>query len=152
MITESLLNSYYFLVFNKNSNIKRNKHLYESMLDILNFYKKTQGVEIPLESQDKFNCLVKICKMKMQGKSDENVIDSLSVSGKYKDLLSFIQNKSVEESDQDKTIDNLNQLALKPPLRCSLTMPFSAREGSRLAGESSPNQVMRMESPGFWAL
>ena len=51
--------------------------------------------------------------MKIEGKSDDNVIDSLSLSGKYKDLLTYINNKTIEESTQEKALDNLNQLSLR---------------------------------------
>ena len=111
MITESFLNNCYFLIFNQNSNIKRNVSLYRDINDILK--DTTKNKDIPIVLADKINCLLKICELKLNGKSDENIIDSISFSEKYKSILPFISYKQQEQISEELSLDIYNQLFLR---------------------------------------
>ena len=111
MITESFLNNCYYLIFNQNCNLKRNTSLYRDIFDILK--QSTKSKEIPIVLADKINCLAKICELKINGKSDENIIDSISFSEKYKAILPFITYKQGEQLTEEQSLDIQNQLFLR---------------------------------------
>lgn len=116
MLTETLLNSCFSIVLNKNDKVKRSKALYRDILDILNFFKRKKTIEIPVTIQTKFECLEKICNMKLENKTTENIIDSISFGKKYKDLEDFLELKINEDVHENVIIDNVKQLRLRKRL------------------------------------
>jgi len=116
MITESFLNSCFSVALNKTTKIRRNKNLYRDIIEILDFYEKEQGADIPIFLKGKFDCLRSVCEMLEQGKNPENVIDSIVVSGKNKQLLDFLYTKHTEELGDSALLDNINQVRLRRKL------------------------------------
>ena len=116
MITETFLNSCFSIVLNNKGKLKISKVIYRDIIEILNFYKKKETIQIPATIQTKFECLEKICKMKLDNKNDENIIDSLSFSEKYKSLEDFLQHKINEELHDTTVADNVNQIRLRKRL------------------------------------
>ena len=116
MITETFLNSCFSIVLNKNCKIRKSKVLYRDIVEILSFYKQKKTIEIPVIVQNKFECLEKICNMKLSDKTDDNIIDSITFTKKYKDLVDFLDLKTNETLHENTMIDNIKQLRLRKRL------------------------------------
>jgi replicative DNA helicase len=113
MLTETFINCCYSVVLNKNSKIKRNKTLYRDIINVLLFTRDKKTIEIPVNVQNKVDCLEKICKLKLDDKSDDNILDSISISEKYKQLQSFLETKIEEELSDNNIVDNIKQIRLR---------------------------------------
>lgn len=114
MLTETFINSCFSVILNKKTKIRRDKTLYRDVLSILEFYETKKRIEIPVTIQNKFDCLKKICELKLEGKTDENAIDScISFSEKFKPLESFISLRAEENITDAVTLDNVRQIRLR---------------------------------------
>jgi len=112
VLTETLLNSCFSIVLNKNTNTKKSKTLYRDILDILKFYTQKKTIEIPATIQTKFDCLKKICEMKLEDKTDDNIIHSITFGEKYRSLEDYLDHKINEEIHENVLIDNVKQIRL----------------------------------------
>lgn len=117
MITEQFLNSCYTIILGKNK-IKKDKVLYRDIIEILDFYKKKESIDIPLNIKNKYDCLRKICELKLDGKSNGNLLDSILTGGRYNndELINFINQKSEEEPDDIEIGDIVNQIRIRKKL------------------------------------
>jgi len=113
LLSETFINGCYTLILNKNANIRRDKTLYRDIFEVLSFYKKKERVDIPLSIQNKFDCLVKICEMKLRGKEEMNIIDNVTMSAKFSPLKDYMELKSVEEIIDSDITDHVHQVRLK---------------------------------------
>ena len=113
MITETFLNSCYSVVINKTIKIKKNKALYRDILSVLNFHESKEQLEIPMGVKTKFDCLKRICQMKLDDKTTQNAIDSLMYSKKYNNLQDFLEFKRTEIIKDISAIDIVKQIRLK---------------------------------------
>jgi len=116
MITDLFLNSCFSIVLNKTTKIKKNKSLYRDIIEILNFFKEKQKNEIPINIQNKLECLNEICKLKLNEKTDDNVIDSILYGQKYKTLADFIAVKRNEEVSDTILSDHICQIRMRKKL------------------------------------
>lgn len=116
MITEAFLNSCISLVVNEKGNVKKDRALYRDILHVMEFYEKKQKIDIPVNIKAKYDCLKKICQLKMDDKSIANIIDSLSFTEKYKGLIDFLLFKSQEEISEAACQDNIRQVRLRKKL------------------------------------
>ena len=116
MITELFLNSCFSLVLNKSTKIKKNKVIYRDIIEILDFFKSKQKNEVPVYIQNKVDCLTTICTLKLDGKTDDNVIDSISFGEKFKPLLDFIRVKRDEEISDEHLSDHITQIRMRKKL------------------------------------
>ena len=116
MLTELFLNSCFSLILNKKAKIKRNKVLYRDILDILDFYQDKEKNEIPITIQTKLECIYKICELKIEDKTDDNIIDSISYGQKFKSILDFIELKRDEEISETEITDNICQVRMRKKL------------------------------------
>jgi replicative DNA helicase len=116
MITDLFLNSCFSLVLNKTTKIKKNKAIYRDIIEILNFFKQKQKNEIPINIQNKLECLNEICKLKLNEKTDDNVIDSILYGEKYKTLTDFIAVKRNEEVPDETLSDHICQIRMRKKL------------------------------------
>ena len=116
MITELFLNSCFSLVFNKTTKIRKNKTIYRDITEILNFFKAKEKDEIPIYVQNKIECLLTICKLKLEDKTDDNVIDSISFGEKFKSLLEYINVKRNEEVTEEILSDHISQIRMRKKL------------------------------------
>jgi len=116
MITETFLNSCFSVILNENNHVKKNRALYRDIIHVLEFYEKKQKIDIPVNIKGKFDCLKKICEMKSGEKSTDNVIDSLSLSEKYKGIIDFLEFKRNEEVTESASHDNVKQIRLRKKL------------------------------------
>jgi len=111
IITEGFLNSCFSLLFCK-ANIRKDKTLYRDILEILQF-DKVDKMEIPIILKNKIECLSRICQMKLEDKTDDNVIDSLSFSNKYTSLIPVLEMKRNEEVKDHIILDHVKQVRLR---------------------------------------
>jgi replicative DNA helicase len=120
MITEFFLDMCFSTILSKNI-IKQNQSLYLDILSILNHCKNVKKTEIPLNIKPKFELLETICKMKYQGKSNNNIIDSLSQSNKTSQYNDFLYEKSQENISENQSHDNVNQIRCRKKLNSLYT-------------------------------
>jgi len=113
LITETFLNSCYSVVINKTIKIKKNKALYRDILSVMGFHESKEQLEIPMSVKTKFDCLKKICQMKLDDKTTQNAIDSLMYSKKFISLQDFLDFKRNEEIKDIHAIDIVKQIRLK---------------------------------------
>jgi replicative DNA helicase len=113
MVTETFLNSCFTLLLNQKTKVRKNNTMYRDVLEILSFYQDKKDMEIPIVLRNKVDCLKKICEMKLEGKNDENVIDSISLSEKYKPMIDFLNIKMNEDVKDQVLLDNVKQISLR---------------------------------------
>ena len=116
MITDLFLNSCFSVTLNKTTKIKKNKTVYRDIIEILDFFKEKQKNEIPINIQNKVECLYEICKLKLNEKTDDNVIDSILYGQKFKTLADFIATKRNEEVSDDILSDHICQIRMRKKL------------------------------------
>ena len=121
MITEVFLNSCFSLILNKSQKVKKDRTIYKDVLDILDFNVKNKSIDIPAIVQTKFDCLKKICEMKLEDRDIENIIDSLSFSEKYKPMLDFLNSKVTEELHLENMLDHIRQVRMRKKLNSLFT-------------------------------
>lgn len=116
MITETFLNACFSLILNEKVNVKKNKALYRDVLSILDFQEKKDKLDIPVTMKNKFDCLRKVCDMKLTDKSNESVIDSITFSEKFISLADFLILKTEEDVKENSVIDFVKQIRLRKKL------------------------------------
>lgn len=113
MITESFINSCYSVVINKTIKITKNKALYRDILSVLGFHETKEQLDIPMSVKTKFDCLKKICQMKLDDKTTQNAIDSLMYSKKFDSLNDFLEFKRTEVIKDITAVDIVKQIRLR---------------------------------------
>ena len=113
MITESFLNSCFSLILNKNSKVKKTKALSRDILEILNFSESKENLDVPLVVKSKLECLRKIISLLLDGKTIDNVLDSISLTEKFKQYIDFLDVKINEELKDDVFQDIIRQVRLR---------------------------------------
>lgn len=113
MITESFLNSCFSLLLNKNSKIRRSKALYRDILEILDFSESKETLDVPLVVKTKLDCLRKIIDLLIGDKTVQNILDSISLTEKFKQHLDFLDIRINEELSDHVFQDILRQVRLR---------------------------------------
>jgi len=113
LITESFLNSCFTLILNKNSKIKKSKALTRDMLEILNFSESKENLDVPLVVKSKLECLRKIISLLLNGKTIDNVLDSISLTEKFKQYIDFLDVKINEQLKDEVFQDIVRQVRLR---------------------------------------
>jgi len=136
MLTEVFLDMCFSTILGKN-NVKQNNSLYKDVLSILGQCKKNKKIEVPINVKPKFDLLETICIMKQEGKSNSNIIDSLSFSKKTQDYNQFLYDKTNEEISDTQSADNVRQIRVRTKLQSLfsnydelITVLDSIRDGS----------------------
>ena len=121
MITDTFLNSCFSIVLSNNLKVK--KDTYRDLIDIILFCSKREKIDIPVTIQNKIECLYKMCELKLEDRIDDNIIDSISASEKYKKVLDFIVMKREENLLDEEIEDHLKQIGLRKKL-CAMFPNF----------------------------
>lgn len=116
MITDLFLNSCFSLVLNRTTKIRKSKAIYRDIIEILKFFKSKEKNETPVYIQNKIECLDTICSLKLEDKTDDNVIDSISYGEKFKPLLDYIVQKRDEEVSEEMLSDHISQIRMRKKL------------------------------------
>lgn len=109
MLTESFLDCCFFISLCDDIEVKRDPTINRNILDILKFHMSIYKDDIPIQIKDKFECLQSICEMKADNRSISTIIDSI-LSGKYKPLKDFIDEKVSENLDISIIQDYIKQI------------------------------------------
>jgi len=113
LITESFINSCFTMVLNKNARVKKTKALYRDILDILKFSEEKESFDIPVAVQSKLSCIRKICTLLYDGRTVENVLDSIAFSENFKQYSDFLDIKINEDLKENVFQDIIKQLRLR---------------------------------------
>jgi len=101
------------LLLNQKSKLKKTGALYRDVLDILDFSDTRESYEIPLPVKSKLEFLRKISEMLLAGKTNESVIDSVSLSEKFKQHQDFLELKITEDLPEAVFQDYLRQIRIR---------------------------------------
>jgi replicative DNA helicase len=113
VITDSFLNSCYTLILNKNLKLKHSPILYRDIKEILDASASKETIQIPITFKNKLECLTKIIEMLLDGRTIDNIIDSISFSEKYKQYQEFIEFKMEEKITDAAFQDIIKQIRLR---------------------------------------
>jgi len=116
MITEGFINSCFSIILCKSCSIRKDKSLYRDIKEIVEFSETKKTIEIPVVVQSKVDCLKSICKLKLDGREDDNLIDSVMASKKFEHLTNFIELKISEIISDTVMSDNMMQVRLRRKL------------------------------------
>lgn len=119
LITESFINTCFSLIFCK-TNVRKNRNLYSDIIEILNINDKN-SIDLPILLKNKIECLNKICNLKLENKTDDNIIDSLSLSDKYKNIIPTLELKRNDELNENIILDLVKQVRLRKKLNFLLS-------------------------------
>lgn len=113
MLTEQFLNSCLTIVLNKKIDDKAILYATKNIGEIISFYRKKEKSEIPVAVKNKLDCLEELCKMRFDGISPDNALDSLSEGERFKHLFDFLELKLEEEVPDQILADNIDQIRLR---------------------------------------
>lgn len=111
MVTETFLNSCFSLVFSKDRKV--GKDCYRDILEIISFCLQNNKVEIPIIIQNKLQCLESVCKLKLEDRQQDNIVDSIFVSEKYKLLQDFIESRIHLPFNEEMVDDTIKQIRMR---------------------------------------
>ncbi|MHA1923809.1 MAG: DnaB-like helicase C-terminal domain-containing protein, partial [Candidatus Heimdallarchaeota archaeon] len=98
------------------ANVKKDRALYRDVQTVLDYYEKKDTLDIPINIKTKFDCLKTLCKLKIDGRTTDNAINSIEASKKYDSLESFLTLKLNEDVKAETIIDNVRQIRLRKKL------------------------------------
>jgi len=110
MITESFLDVCFSLLLAKDTIIHRDPSLVRNILDILDYHLELYNQDIPIQIKNKFDCLYKVCTLKMENRSIPSIIDSILAGGKFDGLKDYIEDKLGKHIDSSLTSDYTKQI------------------------------------------
>lgn len=113
MLTESFVNSCFQVILNKKSKIKKSKSLYRDILEIISFTDEKEKLNIPMKLQNKADLLKEICKLLLEDKTIDNVIDSITFGDKYREYQEFLELKIAEELKDDELADVVRHIRIR---------------------------------------
>lgn len=110
MVTESFLNSCFSAIL---TNQKIAKTVYRDISAILSFYRKKESNDVAVPIKNKLECLDKACELKMEDKTNDNIIDNVLAGQKFKPLANFITTKRNEELSEKDLKDIIDQIRIR---------------------------------------
>lgn len=113
MITESFINSCFSLLLNKDTKIKKGKALYRDILEILDFSESKETLDVPIVVKNKLDCLRKIVDLLLSDKTVQTILDSISLTEKFKQHLDFLDVKISEDLSDHVFQDIIRQVRLR---------------------------------------
>ena len=116
MITEYFLNNCFTLIFCKSNTIKVNKAMFRDIIEIIEFYRQKESLDIPVTVQNKVDCLVKVCEMKLKDATNAGIVDALCCTEKYLPLSDFLRTKLEGETNDLLISDSVKQVRTRKRL------------------------------------
>ena len=113
MITERFLNSCFSIILNEKGRIRKDKGIFRDILDIMGAVFSPKNGDIPITLKNKVDFLCNLCKMKLEGRENENAVDNLLISEKFKSLADYIHMKTTEELTDAVISDNVKQIRMR---------------------------------------
>ena len=93
--------------------VKKTNELYRDINETLDFSESKDSYDIPLNVKSKLDCLKKVCEMLLDGRTIENVLDSISFSEKFKDHRDYLDMKVHEPVKDVAFQDIIKQIRLR---------------------------------------
>lgn len=116
LITESFLNSCFDVVLTPTTKIKKDKTLYRDIQAVLDQYENKDNLDLPINIKTKFDCLKTLCRLKIDGRTVENALNSIMASKKYETLDDFFKLRDEMQIKDDVLEDNIKQIKLRKKL------------------------------------
>jgi len=98
------------------SKIKKDKILYRDIRDIISSSLEYHKDDVPIQQINKISFIYKYCDLKLKGKTNETVIDSLSNIDKFKNVIDYFEVKKEQELSDTELLDIVNQVRLRKKL------------------------------------
>lgn len=111
MITSVFIDTCYLVLLNNNPQMKKSMSFYSDLTEIVDFY--TDSYETPIILKNKIDCIYQICKMKLSGKNEDDIIDSISLTPKYSDLIDYIEKKRNDELSLNQVNSCIKQVRMR---------------------------------------
>jgi len=116
MITEAFLNVCFSVLFCKSpegTKVRRDNTISRDILEILDFFEGKDNTGIPVTSRNKWDCLKRVCSLRLEGRSNDAIISSLTGMGKkYSGLKDFLEAKSSEELVSQEIARNIDHIRI----------------------------------------
>jgi len=116
MITNIFIDTCYLVLLNNTPQLKKSMSFYTDLKSIIDFY--TKSYDTPVILKNKIDCIHQICKMKLAGKNEVSIIDSISMTPKYADLIDYIEKKR----NDVLSIEDINNCVKQVRLRKKYTL------------------------------
>jgi len=114
MITEAFLNICFSVIFcklPKGSKVRRDNTLCRDILDVLEFFQEKEKIGISVTAKSKFECLNRICGLRLEGMGNDAIIASLTGFGKkYESLKDFLESSAHEKIETQEVNMNIDQI------------------------------------------
>ena len=114
MITEAFLNVCFSVILCKlpeGSKVRRDNTISRDILEILDFFEGKDNTGIPVTSRSKWDCLKRVCSLRLEGGGNDSIISSLTGIGKkYSSLKDFLEAKASEELDTQEIKKNIDHI------------------------------------------
>ena len=115
MVNESFIDSCFSILLSK-SNIRGDKSVFRDILEVVDFYKSKESIDIPIQLKNKFDCLRKICELRLNGSDVDNSVESVT-EVKFNDLYDFLYTKKEEEIPEEKISSYIQEIKLRRKLK-----------------------------------
>lgn len=109
MITEAFLDLCFNLLLSK-SFIQGNIPLIKNIHEILQYHTDLYKGDIPIQIKNKFECLQKVCSLRLDSRSMSSIVDNLISSGRFSSLRDYIESRWKKEIDQSVSLDFVKQV------------------------------------------
>jgi len=95
--------------------------MFRDIISVIDFNKnKKDQLDIPISIKNKAECLSKVCYLKLDDKTNDSIIDSLSFSEKYTNILPMLELKRGDELRDSVSLDLVKQIRLRKKLNSLL--------------------------------
>lgn len=112
MLTDQFISICYQIITTEDKKIVK-KDAIKDILEIISFCTKNEKIDIPINIKNKVDCLKTICELRIEGKTLNDSIDSISFSNKFEQLIEYIKVKIEEVKDKDEILSNIKQVRLR---------------------------------------
>jgi len=119
MLNVVFVNTCFTLLLNEGNNIKRSSGLYRDLRDIVDFYKT--NYDIPVSLSNNIDCVLELCRLRMNNKSAAGCVDSIIQSKKYKEIESLLLENLNTRLTDEETCDLVTQVRNKRKYSKALT-------------------------------
>jgi replicative DNA helicase len=114
MITEAFLNVCFSVIFCRlpdGSKVRRDNTIPRDVLEVLDFFEDKDNTGMPVGARTKWDCLKRVCALKIEGRGNDSIISSLTGIGKkYSSLKDFLEAKADEELETHEVKRNIDHI------------------------------------------
>lgn len=115
MVNESFIDSCFSILLSK-SHLRGDKSVFRDILEVIDFYKSKESIDIPLQLKNKFDCLRKLCELRLNGTDVDNAVESVT-EVKFSNLYDFLHTKKEEDLSDDIITRYIRDIKLRRKLK-----------------------------------